>query len=61
MPKFVIQPSAAPFLHDGQPHAAGDTIELTMEQAAKKIARGDLKLAGKAVKPDAKPDAKPGE
>jgi hypothetical protein len=58
MPKFVVQPGVR-FFHDGKALEAGAVVELTMNQAEKKIARGDLKLAGKAA--PAKPDEKPTE
>jgi hypothetical protein len=58
MPKFVVQPGVR-FFHDGKAVEAGATVELTMDQAAKKIARGDIKLAGKSA--PVKPDGKPGE
>lgn len=57
MPKFVVQPGVN-LHHDGVAIKPGETVEMTMAQAEKKIARGDLKLAGKAPKPDAKPDDK---
>jgi hypothetical protein len=59
MPKFVVQEGVTLF-HNGETVKAGAIIELTMEQAARKIARGDIKLtAGKAAA--AKPEAKPTE
>jgi hypothetical protein len=66
MPKFVIQDGVT-FTHDGKPVKAGDVIELSMAQAARKIARGDIKLTAEpvasplAAQPQAKHHAKHGK
>lgn len=59
MPKFVIQDGVT-FTHDGEPVKAGDVIELSMAQAARKIARGDIKLTAEPLTEE-KPAEAPAE
>lgn len=48
MPKFEIQQGVT-YTHNGKKAVAGDIIELSMAQAASKIARGELKLTAEPV------------
>jgi hypothetical protein len=48
MPKFEIQQGVT-YTHNGKKAVAGDIIELSMAQAASKIARGEIKLTAEPL------------